>query len=129
MKRPAFISPAPLDKGAYATAAEFFDDRREWLEVHTIEVQQNYFDIVLKIDGTYFDRETAIEVAESFARDFRYLLDHVIPSDLRAPCPVCGRDSVLIPSLDRYMHRDGSGNQPCWLALLRGNGGDPDDAA
>lgn len=62
------------EPGTYDTADELFDDRRGWLSVHVVEIEPNCFDIMLKLDGTYFDRETAVEVAESFARDVAHLL-------------------------------------------------------
>lgn len=65
--------------GAYVTADDFLDSRRDWLEVGVVEVEPNAFDIVLKVDGTYFDRDTANEVAELFARDLRYLLQRLDP--------------------------------------------------
>ncbi|BAH52236.1 hypothetical protein [Rhodococcus opacus] len=58
-------------------AEDFLASRREWLEVSVVEVEKDCFDVVLKIDGTYFDRETADRVAESFARDVRALLPEV----------------------------------------------------
>ncbi|MGI1849932.1 hypothetical protein [Rhodococcus ruber] len=63
--------------GAYISAEDFLEPRRDWLEVHTLEVAPGAFDIVLKIDGTYFDRDTAREVAESFAADLRHLLARI----------------------------------------------------
>lgn len=36
------------------------------------------------------------------------------------PCPVCSADSAYFRELDRYVHRDGSDNFPCWLAIGRG---------
>ncbi|MEU2584515.1 hypothetical protein ABZ612_16465 [Streptomyces avermitilis] len=36
------------------------------------------------------------------------------------PCPVCSGDSSYFRELDRYVHRDGSGNSRCWLAIGRG---------
>lgn len=62
------------NRGAYVSADDFLNDRRDWLSVHAVEVQPGAFDIVLKLDGTYFDRDTAREVAESFAHDLECLL-------------------------------------------------------
>lgn len=67
------------NKGSYVTADDLLNDRRDWLKVVAVEVEPNAFDIVLKIDGTYFDRDTAHEVAELFARDLRYLLERLDP--------------------------------------------------
>lgn len=39
--------------------------------------------------------------------------------DARCPCPVCGRPSVLVRSLDSYVHSDGSASDDCWPALAR----------
>lgn len=50
-------------------ADHFLNERRDWLSVHCVEVEPGAFDIVLKIDGTYFDRDTAMAVTEAFARD------------------------------------------------------------
>ncbi|MCT2282371.1 hypothetical protein M3G91_32715 [Micromonospora chalcea] len=36
------------------------------------------------------------------------------------PCPACSAPSHYITELDRYAHADGSDNQPCWLAITRG---------
>jgi hypothetical protein len=36
------------------------------------------------------------------------------------PCPVCSADASYFRELDRYVHRDGSDNFPCWLAIGRG---------
>ncbi|MGW5339587.1 hypothetical protein ACWEQD_14360 [Rhodococcus pyridinivorans] len=67
--------------GMYASAEDFLESRRDWLEVHTLEVEPGAFDVVLKIDGTYFDRDTAREVAESFAADLRHLLARIGKAD------------------------------------------------
>ncbi|MFJ8934211.1 hypothetical protein ACIRL0_00615 [Streptomyces sp. NPDC102365] len=37
-----------------------------------------------------------------------------------APCPACAGDSAYFRELDRYVHRDGSSNSRCWLAIGRG---------
>ncbi|MEU2035155.1 hypothetical protein [Nocardia amamiensis] len=117
------------DRGAYVSTDDFFSDRRDWLSVHVVEVQPGAYDVVLKIDGTYFNRDDAIEVGVSFHRDLRYLLDRldpdrmlVPPNNARPACPVCARPSVLVPSLDRYMHIDGSANDVCWRAMLQNEG-------
>lgn len=73
------------DRGTYNSADEFLDDRRDWLSVQAIEVEPGAFDIVLKLDGTYFDRETADEVAESFAHDIAALLKNIDPNRFVAP--------------------------------------------
>jgi|GEM_PF-5841913 len=66
-----------LEPGACATAYEFLDDRREWLEIALMPVgQDGGLDIVLKLDGTYFGEgghASAVEVARTFARDLRAL--------------------------------------------------------
>lgn len=36
------------------------------------------------------------------------------------PCPVCLSRSYYAPAIDRYVHADGSANEPCWLHMLRG---------
>lgn len=36
------------------------------------------------------------------------------------PCPVCSVESAYSRELDRYVHRDGSDNFACWLAIGRG---------
>jgi|GEM_PF-4767844 len=68
------------EQGTYATTDDFFEDCRDSLSVHAVEVEPGAWDIVLRIDGTYFDRDTAMEITESFARDIRCLLDHLDPS-------------------------------------------------
>lgn len=40
-------------------------------------------------------------------------------------CPICGQAATLVADLDRYVHLNGSSNQPCWLAILRGGVPDP----
>lgn len=65
-----------IEPGACATAHEFLDDRREWLEVVLVPVGDDGHDIMLKLDGTYFGahgRAVAAEVARTFARDLRAL--------------------------------------------------------
>lgn len=37
------------------------------------------------------------------------------------PCPACSAPSHYLAELDRYAHADGSANQPCWLAISRGD--------
>ncbi|WKX00251.1 MULTISPECIES: hypothetical protein [Rhodococcus] len=68
------LSAQPIPMRGFVSAEDFFRGRSDWLEICTVEVEPNAFDIVLKIDGTYFDRDTAREVAESFTRDLRHLL-------------------------------------------------------
>ncbi|NKR31345.1 hypothetical protein GS504_20720 [Rhodococcus hoagii] len=62
------------NRGAFNSAAEFLTDRRDWLEVAAIEVEPGAYDVVLKVDGTYFEKSAALQVAESFARDIKWLL-------------------------------------------------------
>jgi len=38
----------------------------------------------------------------------------------RYTCPVCAKTAMFVPSLDRYVHVDGSENLSCWLATGRG---------
>ncbi|KSU77149.1 hypothetical protein AS032_14650 [Rhodococcus qingshengii] len=46
--------------------------------------------------------------------------------DLEGQCFVCGRPSVLVRSIDRFVHLDGSDNQPCWrTTLITGGDGLP----
>ncbi|MEU7763880.1 hypothetical protein AB0B25_01975 [Nocardia sp. NPDC049190] len=73
------------EHGAYVSADDLLDDRRDWLAVHIAEVEPNCFDIMLKIDGTYYDRETAVEVAVSFQRDIEHLLGDLDPDRLLVP--------------------------------------------
>ncbi|MEV0105558.1 hypothetical protein AB0H42_04330 [Nocardia sp. NPDC050799] len=75
----------PTSRGAYVSADDLLNDRRDWLSVHAVEVMPGAYDVVLKIDGTYFDRDTAHEVAESFTRDIRYLLANIDPDRLLVP--------------------------------------------
>lgn len=79
------MSEQPANTGAYMTADDFLNDRRDWLTVQVIETEPECFDIVLKIDGTYFDRDTASEVAKSFAADLRHLVGNLDPSRFLVP--------------------------------------------
>lgn len=36
---------------------------------------------------------------------------------VEASCPICGRPSVLVFELDRYVHADGSRNARCWAQI------------
>lgn len=71
--------------GAYVSADDFLNDRRDWLTVQVIETERDCFDIVMKIDGTYFDRDDAIAVAESFAADLRHLVGNLDTSRFLVP--------------------------------------------
>lgn len=73
------------DRGTYISADDFLNDRRDWLSVYAVEVQPGAFDIVLKLDGTYFDSDTAREVAESFAHDLECLLANLDPNRFLVP--------------------------------------------
>ncbi|MDT2004556.1 hypothetical protein FXW78_07065 [Rhodococcus opacus] len=72
-------------EGAYVSADDFLNDRTDWLEVAVVEVEKGCFDVMLKIDGTYFDRETADESREAFVDDLRALLPKLDPT--RFLCP------------------------------------------
>jgi hypothetical protein len=69
------MSDQNASPGMYATADEFLDDRRDWLVACVVEVDPGAFDIVLRLDGTYYDRETADEVRDSFQHDLNVLLN------------------------------------------------------
>lgn len=58
----------------YPNADAFLEDRRDFLEVHTIEAQMGGYDIFMKLDGGYSVREEAEAVAETFVTDVRHLL-------------------------------------------------------
>lgn len=45
----------------------------------------------------------------------------VAARDPRGPCPQCGKAAVLVLSLDRFVHIDGSDNGDCWDAGLDGD--------
>lgn len=36
-------------------------------------------------------------------------------------CPICEKESYPVSRLDRFFHVDGSENQSCWRALLKGD--------
>lgn len=72
-KRTVTLTPMTEIKDDVMSADHFLNSRRDWLEVAVVEVEPSCFDVVLKIDGTYFDRQAAEDVAESFARDLRAL--------------------------------------------------------
>ncbi|MDF3309887.1 hypothetical protein P3H15_33250 [Rhodococcus sp. T2V] len=78
-KRAVTLVPMTEIKDDVMSADDFLDSRRNWLEVVVVEVEKDCFDVVLKIDGTYFDRETADQVAEAFARDLRHVTSKVSP--------------------------------------------------
>ncbi|WP_280393109.1 hypothetical protein [Nocardia wallacei] len=63
------------ERGTYETADDLLNSRRDWLGVYCVEVEPGAFDIVLKIDGTYFDRAMASAAADAYARDICRLLD------------------------------------------------------
>ncbi|EOM74618.1 hypothetical protein [Rhodococcus rhodnii] len=66
--------------GAYETADDFLDARREWLEVVVAQTPEGGYDVLLKVDGTYTARDTAHSIAASFARDLNYVLDRIDPA-------------------------------------------------
>ncbi|MFC9761374.1 hypothetical protein [Rhodococcus jostii] len=72
-KRTVTLVPMTETKDDVMSAGYFLNSRRDWLQVAVVEVEKDCFDVVLKIDGTYFDRETADAVAESFACDLQAL--------------------------------------------------------
>ncbi|MEV6255581.1 hypothetical protein AB0L97_20210 [Nocardia sp. NPDC051911] len=37
-------------------------------------------------------------------------------------CPVCDKPAILVAALDRYVHMDGSANDPCWRPPLTEEG-------
>jgi hypothetical protein len=64
------------------TAAGFMTERADFLFVyHTPSPRGNGWDIVLRIDGTYFDEHQAIEAAEGMRRWIDALDD--VPNDGR----------------------------------------------
>jgi hypothetical protein len=60
------------------TAAEFLAGRRDFLQVTVVELEEG-FDVVLRLDGTYAQRELAEEAAVGIARGVLHLSD--IPDD------------------------------------------------
>ena len=64
------------------TAADFLTERRDFLRVEVVPGYRGAdegWDVVLRIDGTYSDRETAEEVAKAMKADIGALRD--IPKD------------------------------------------------
>lgn len=58
-----------FDRGFRGTAEEYFEDRINWLaepdSVRVVQCEAGGYDIMLRIDGTYFgDRETAQSIAQ-----------------------------------------------------------------
>jgi hypothetical protein len=59
-----------FDRGFRSTAEEFFEDRLNWLaepdSVRVVQSEDGGYDIMLRIDGTYFGtRETAQSIAQA----------------------------------------------------------------
>lgn len=38
-------------------------------------------------------------------------------------CPACGRESIYVRQLDRFLHVDGGENDTCWYLILVGRAG------
>lgn len=55
-------------EGLNQSADEFFADRREWLaepnSVRVVTTPDGHYDIAIRVDGSYEDRETAQSIAE-----------------------------------------------------------------
>lgn len=60
------------------TLESFLIGRAEWLEVVTSEVSPHWFDILLKIDGSYAGSDQADEIAESFRSELREIVGKTI---------------------------------------------------
>lgn len=43
----------------------------------------------------------------------------MVLSDYPRRCPVCDESAMYVPSLDRFVHLDGSANEACWIELSR----------
>ncbi len=56
----------------------------------------------------------------SWVAQYRYVPDRVV-LETTEPCPVCGTSAY--PMTIGPVHADGSANEPCWLAILRGEDG------
>jgi len=53
------------------TAQAFLEERKGWLRVVVAQSPDGGFDILLRIDGTYTEREDAEGIARMFRRDLR----------------------------------------------------------
>lgn len=116
--------------------ARFIQERVEWLgdpgSVRVVPSERGGWDILLRIDGTYFVQSEAQEVCAEFQREVHGLARQVrergaeLHYEPAGPCPVCGSRSIYSRRLDRFLHADGSDNDACWLAILRGAPSDCD---
>ena len=92
-------------------------------------VDEDGWEILLRIDGLYAWRNQARAIAELFqqavhglAEQMRRHPDAKKGYEPEKLCPVCGKESILCHRLDRYLHTDGSDNRKWWDAILRGEG-------
>jgi hypothetical protein len=88
------------------------------------------WDIALILDGGYIGRLDAQDVAEHWRELLQRVLtdlDETPAAPWLAPkesCPACGKPSRLVRADDRYYHCDGTVNQACWIAIVRGETND-----
>jgi hypothetical protein len=130
------ISPASYSKfGAYALLNHDGDHKRaaEALRAkgYGSDERLGFDDLYLTLDQ--LNDPTALDRAEQAARAHDDIeatttfLDTANigtfnrqPYDDARGCPVCRLPAFYIPRADRFFHRDGADNGPCWGKLLRG---------
>jgi len=89
-----------------------------------LTVEQNEhgtWDVHLTLDGHYTYREDAEDTIPLW-RDplIRAQVAHRVESEVPRRCPTCGAPAFYLSGADRHFHEDGSDNDKCWLAILRG---------
>lgn len=71
--------------------------------------------------GEPFDSYEMAVCSQDDVNRARRLVEAIASAAGSDQCPACSAPSYYIAAADRYAHRDGSANEPCWLALLRGD--------
>jgi ribosomal protein S27AE len=100
------------------TPSDFLLWRHEWLtDPGSVRLQLagDGWDVVLRIDGTYFVEDLARCMVELFQREVHGLAEQLCAYKFdEQSCPTCGKSSMFIAR--HHFHTDGSDNQQCWAA-------------
>jgi predicted GIY-YIG superfamily endonuclease len=119
-------------RGVWGSAADWMYFRSEWfLDPHPVRLMlspQGGWEVMLRIDGTYYCEDSAKEAAHAFHHEIQGMAEWMkmnreqagTGEDAESECPICHRESVHARKTDRYFHADGSDNVSCWLAICRG---------
>lgn len=116
-------------RGVRQMPGDFLSKRLDWVQhprAVRVVVNGDGWDVMLRIDGTYYVLEEALEVGHAFLHEAHGMaairMDDEADYEVESTCPTCAAPAIWSRRLNRHFHRDGTGSADCWAGITSGSG-------